>query len=322
MKVSVVVPIYKVERFVERCLRSLMEQTLQDVEFILVDDASPDRSMAVVERVLKGYPDRSGQVKVLRHEVNRGVSFARRTGLLQAEGDFIYHCDSDDFLELDALEKMFNAALIHRADIVYTDWYLTFRKKERLMKQPACDSPEQALKCLLHGSMKYNVWNKLVKKSLYSDYKISFPEGHSVGEDMTMIRLFLFAKSVIYLPVATYHYNQQNVNAYSVQKPSERVYSDIYYNALLVIGSLNQIVSEYDINCFKLNVKFPFLISPDIDSYEKWQQWFPEANAAISTHDVSWRMRMLERFAARRWYFLLKCYYYYVHRVMYGLIYS
>ncbi len=124
--ISVIIPVYRVEAYIERCVRSLMEQTLDEVEYIFVDDCSPDKSVSVLERVLKDYPLRQGQTHILRHATNRGLPAARNTGLDAAIGDYIFHCDSDDYLETDALQAMYDTAQKANAEIVYSDWYLTY----------------------------------------------------------------------------------------------------------------------------------------------------------------------------------------------------
>ena len=306
MIISVIIPIFRVEAFIERCARSLMEQTMKDVEFIFVDDCSPDGSMAVLERVLNDYPERRQQVKILRHEQNKGLPAARNTGLAAATGDYIFHCDSDDYMERDALKAMYEAAVKAETDIVYTDWYLTYPEKERLMRCPSYDTPEKALQGLLHGTMKYNVWNKLAKRELYDG--IHFPEGHGMGEDMTMILLFARAKKIACLPKGTYHYMRQNENAFTAVRrtTAEGYFDDLLYNAQRIIKALQGNVSEEDLACFKLNVKFPFLISNQKADYERWKLWFPEANKYISSHQVSRRVRFLEKCANRGCYLPLK----------------
>ena len=299
---SVIIPIFRVEAYIERCTRSLMEQTLDDIEFIFVDDCSPDGSMEVLERVLNDYPKRQGQVHILHHTENRGLPAARNTGLAAATGDYIFHCDSDDYLEREALKDMYEAAVKGDADIVYTDWYLNYPDKERLMCCPDYKTPEEALRGLLHGTMKYNVWNKLAKRELYNE---NFPAGHGMGEDMTMILLFAKARRVAYLPKGTYHYVRQNENAFTAAR-SEASYDDLRFNAERVIQALDGRVPNEDLACFKLNVKFPFLISNRREDYERWQTWFPEANNMIPNHKVSTRARMLERCAAHRLYAPLK----------------
>ena len=318
MKVSVIIPIYKVEAYIERCVRSLMAQELDDVEYIFVDDCSPDDSVKVLQHVLAEYPSRQ-HVRILHHSQNRGLPAARNTGLDAATGDYVFHCDSDDYLEPDALQAMYEAAQKANADIVYCDWILTFPQKERYMRCPTYETPKDALRGLLHGTMKYNVWNKLVRRRLYTENHITFPKGHGMGEDMTMILLFARAKRIVHLPKGTYHYVRQNENAFTAAR-SESSYADLLFNASRVIEGLQGKVSEEDLACFKLNVKFPFLISNQREDYERWQQWFPEANAYIAKHGVSSRALLLQQAAARQHYWLLRFYYLLIHKAVYGII--
>lgn len=133
-KVSVIIPIYKVEKFIGRCVRSLMEQTFCDVEYIFVNDATPDSSMEVLASVMTCYPDKKDCIKILNHEENKGLPAARNTGLAVAVGNYIFHCDSDDFVEADMLEELYVRAQKIDADIVWCDWFLTFETNERYMK--------------------------------------------------------------------------------------------------------------------------------------------------------------------------------------------
>ena len=98
-KVSVIIPIYKVEAFIVRCVNSLMRQTLSDIEYIFVNDATPDNSMALLQLIVNSYPERKEQVRIVEHEYNQGLPAARNSGLAVATGKYIFHCDSDDYME-------------------------------------------------------------------------------------------------------------------------------------------------------------------------------------------------------------------------------
>ena len=283
-KVSIITPIFKVRNFIERCVCSLFEQTLEDVEYIFVDDASPDDSVDILSSCIERYPSRKDQVTILTHGQNKGLPAARNTGLALATGEYVYHCDSDDFVEKDMLEVMYNVAKEKDADIVYSDFYLSFEKNERYMSCPSYETASDMLKVgLLGGSMKYNVWNKLVRRSLYTDNNITFPAGHAMGEDMTVIRLAACAKSVVYVPKAFYHYVKLNSNAYSATM-SERHKVDIRFNVNQTVEFLQNKFGnalEKEIAFFKLNTKLPFLITDDATQYEVWKEWWPEANKYI-----------------------------------------
>ncbi len=317
MKVSVITPIYKVEAFIERCATTLMEQTLREVEYIFVDDATPDRSIQVLEEVVARYPERKEQVRIVHHEKNKGLPTARNTGLMLATGEYIFHCDSDDYVEPTLLEDLYNAAQAQNADIVWCDWYLTFAENERYMKQPSFDTPIDALKAMICGGMKYNVWNKLVRRSLYTDNHIEFPAGYGMGEDMTMMMLFAHAKKVAYVPQAYYHYIKTNTNAFS-QTYSDRHLMELKHNVQRIIDYMQKVYGgalEKELNFFKLDVKFPFLIA---GQYKRWEEWYPEANTYIlQNKTVSARTRYIQWLASNKQYWIVGMYSWILNNIVY-----
>ena len=325
MKVSVIVPIYKVEKFIGRCVVSLMEQTLTEIEYIFVNDKSPDQSMVVLEKTIARYPNRMGCIKILHHQENQGLPAARNTGLAVATGEYIFHCDSDDFVEHDMLEKMYTAAKAKNADFVWSDWFLSYENAERYMKQPEFHTPLDTLKGLLADAMKYNVWNKMVRRTLYEDYHIQFPAGHSMGEDMTMIRLASCSRRVAYVDQAFYHYVKTNAEAMT-QSFNERHLADIRYNVDLTLDFLKERHVkniEQEIAFFKLNVKLPFLITLDWKSYKRWNEWYPESNKYIMQNkQLALRTRILQKMAAMKCYVGVWLYFLVVYRFLYTCLYK
>lgn len=323
MSISVIIPVYNVERFIGRCAESLFGQTLQEAEFIFVDDASPDNSMDVLREVMERYPDRMPQVKILIHEHNKGLPAARNTGLGAAIGDYIFHCDSDDFMEPDMLATLYEKAETQNADIVWCDWYLTFQKDERYMRQPCYGTPEAALRGMLYGKMKYNVWNKLAKRSLYTANKITFPDGHDMGEDMTMIRLMACAKKVAYIPKAFYHYVKTNAGAFT-SRFSDKQMADAIHNTSETCGFIRKRFSdglEEELACFQLNVKYPLLIGADKRSYDLWRSYFREADAYIGSKRMGLRCRLLQQAALHHFDVFLKLHYWLIYKMIYGILY-
>ena len=324
-KVSIIIPIFKVRNFIERCVCSLFEQTLKDVEYIFVDDASPDDSIDILKSCIDRYPERKDQVIILTHEHNQGLPAARNTGLAVATGEYVFHCDSDDFVEKDMLEEMYKAAKEKDADMVYCDFYLSFEKNERYMSNPVYETADSMLRQgLLGGNMKYNVWNKLVRRSLYTDNDILFPAAHAMGEDMTMIRLAACAKSVAYAPKAFYHYVKLNANAYSATM-SERHKIDIRFNVDQTVDFLEKKFGDAldkEIAFFKLNTKLPFIITDDTSQYEVWKEWWPEANKYICENkQQAFRTRLVQWFAAKGQFWAVKLYFKVVYKLVYGVIY-
>lgn len=324
-KVSVIIPIYRVEKFIERCVRSLLEQTLQEVEFIFVDDATPDKSIEILHTVCSKYPQRSQQIKIVTHQTNKGLPAARNTGLSVASGEYIFHCDSDDYMERNMLEELYGAAVENLADIVWCDWFLTFEQNERYMRQPSFTTPIEALRAMLDGRMKYNVWNKLVKRRLYIEHEIVFPTGHGMGEDMTMMMLFAYAEKVCYLPNAFYHYVKLNTGAFS-QTYSKQHLIDLRYNTQRIIDFMQKTFGDelnQDLAFFKLDVKFPFLITNRRDRYNLWKELYPEANAYIlQNKSVSARRRYLQWLAWKNQYWAVCLYYWVINKFVYGILYK
>jgi len=323
--VSVIVPIYNVEKYIERCVRSLFEQTQDNMEYIFVDDCSPDQSLTILNKLIQEYTYKNLSVKVISHELNKGLPGARNSGLAAATGEYVFHCDSDDWVEKDAMEKMVHAAKTCQADIVWCDWFLSFRNNERYMQQKGKETPVDCIKAMLSGRMKYNVWNKLVKRSLYVDNQISFPDGFGMGEDMTMIQLFSFAGKVCYIPVALYHYVQLNTGSFT-KTASEAHLIQVLHNANRTIGFIQHRYGaglDKELHFFKLNIKLPFLITNDKNSYLRWLEWYPESNSYINRNKMfSRRIRLIQQAAVKKQFWIIRLYYYLVVKVVYGIIFK
>lgn len=326
IKVSVIIPVYKVESFIERCALSLFNQTMGDIEYIFIDDASPDNSIEIVNHCLESFPLRKKDTIIIQNFVNKGISTVRNIGLDKASGEYIFFCDSDDWVEQDMLEKMYNMAIDKKADIVYCDFFLSFNQKERYMPNPTYQRAEEMLKQgFLCGLMKYNLWNKLIKKELFDYETMRFPVEHSVGEDMLVIRLTSNAKKVNHLPEALYHYVKLNGNAYS-NSYSQKNLEDIRFNADITIDYLKKRYGkdiEQELALFKLSTKLPFLITDDKNIYKIWREWYPEANKyAFSNKNLPMRTRLLQEMAAKNKWWYVKLYYKFVYKFVYGFIYK
>lgn len=207
IKVSVIIPVYKAEPYIEKCVRTLFGQTLDDLEFIFVDDCSPDRSIEVMERVLSEFPDRREQVKVIRHEVNQGVSSARQHGVDAATGEYIIHCDPDDWVELNMYELLYVEAKVKDADIVGCDFVEEHSNKQIIKKQNLNQSRDTIVSEILRGNIHSSLCSRLISRKLIERINIKFMEGITVMEDMLyVIPLHLATNSVSYISQPLYHY--------------------------------------------------------------------------------------------------------------------
>lgn len=320
VKVSVIIPIYGVENFIARCAESLLNQTLQEVEYIFVNDATLDKSMDILHSVFVKYSYREHNIKIINHESNQGLPAARNTGLQVASGEYIFHCDSDDYLEHNALESLYNVAVMKDLDIVWSDYVEDLEDRQCNKIQPSYNTPLDAIRGMLRGKMVYNVWNKLVRRRLYIDNNIVFPVRHTMGEDLTMVMLFACAMKVGYIHKSTYHYVKTNMGSvtrtYSKEKQDDLCYNVQRLECFLIHKFGNRFNS--DIAWLKLNQKWFFLISDGrYSTYKKWNDCFQEANDYINWQPVTLRIRFVEWCASKRYYWIVWLHYWLVIRLFY-----
>ena len=209
-KVSVIIPVYGVEKYIERCARSLFEQTLDDIEYIFVDDCSPDKSIAILENIIKEYQPRLKKehknVRIERLSKNCGLPNVRRYGINLATGDYIAHCDSDDWVDVHMYEEMYNKAIEEDADVVVCDFCSTDCENEQYSKGLISKERENVIVDVLLWRIAGCLWNKLVRRKEYTDHDLNYPT-HNMGEDAALIVQILWnAKRISYLPKPLYYY--------------------------------------------------------------------------------------------------------------------
>lgn len=327
MTVSVIIPVYNASATLGACLDSLNRQTIQRFELLFIDDSSTDRSLDILMSYAEQYSTGDFVVKVLRHERNRGVAAARNTGLEYATGEYVYYVDADDFIEPDTLECLLKEAQEKELDIVGHEWFLTFKSDERYMKQPLFVTPDEALRQMMCGVMRWNLWLFLVRRSLYVENNIRFIEGMNMGEDMmVMMKLFACAKRVTIINRAFYHYGQSNsgslTKTYSAEHIRQVTNNVQEAEQFISASSYAGLLSEF-IPLLKLNIKLPLLITDDESRYRQWTEWFPEANGYVMKNKrLPLRTRLLQLAAVKRYDFLLKLYYRFVFKLVYGVIYK
>ena len=118
INVTILIPVYGVEKYIERCARSLFEQTYRDIEYLFIDDCTPDKSIDILKNVMAHYPERASHVTIIRHDVNRGLAAARNSAVANCKTEWVLHVDSDDWLERNAVELLVNKQEETGADIV------------------------------------------------------------------------------------------------------------------------------------------------------------------------------------------------------------
>lgn len=216
--VTILVPVYGVEKYIERCARSLFEQTYKNIEYIFVDDCSPDQSIAILERIMEDYPDRKPYVRIIHHDKNRGLAAARNTSVENSSGDFILHVDSDDYMTPDAVEKLINRQLETRADIVTGQALRMSERETIILERPQYFNDEDFVVDMIRPSIHHTIWGRLIKKSLYTDNNIRAKEGVNIGEDLqVMTQLSYYSKKNESVWDIIYFYDCTNENSYMNQ---------------------------------------------------------------------------------------------------------
>ena len=205
-KVSVIVPVYNVEPYIEHCLETLVNQTLTEIEIIVVNDGSTDNSQVSVDRYAKKYPDRVFPY----HKENGGLSDARNFGMQRARGDYIGFVDSDDYVEETMFEKLYEKAAQEDADIVVCGYYAIDEaagKTKTLQtgnlsyfNKSLFDNPK-----LLYVNAPY-AWNKLFRRSMLEENALQFPKGLIFEDIATSYPAFLCAAKISKVDEPLYHY--------------------------------------------------------------------------------------------------------------------
>ena len=186
MKVSILVPIYNVEKFFSRCLESLFNQTYQNIEYVFVNDCTPDNSMVVLHNFMEKYPSRAKLVRIIENTNNCGIAIVRNTLIKNATGDYVLFVDSDDWIEEDMVEKLVDKAIQTDADVVGCDYYEDYPNKAVLCKQHYPTDRIEAMKAMtllkIKGVFVYGVGKSLTEALLVGTavYRIKgIGEGHN-----------------------------------------------------------------------------------------------------------------------------------------------
>lgn len=240
--VSILVPVYGVEKYIERCAISLFEQTYENLEYVFVDDCSPDKSIQVLEDVLVKYPQRINQVKIIHHSHNRGISAVRNSLVEHASGNFVFFVDSDDWVEINSVELLVKRQQEANADIVTARAY--FHLPDCTVEYPDGGwqaDKETALKQLLRQGLSHSLWRRLIRTSLFRENGIMLREGVNMDEDLYMtVFLFYYASKVDGLDAFIYHYNRENGDSYMTK------YLDYYYLQDQRLESINGIIHFFE----------------------------------------------------------------------------
>lgn len=264
--ISVIVPIYNVEKYLRHCLYTVINQSYKNLEIILVDDGSPDNCGDICEE----YALKDSRIKVV-HKINGGLGYARNTGLTYATGEYIYFLDSDDWIDLKFFERMLGVIEFYGADMVICGFKIVTEKKIETHSM-VCETiiidndmvmdnillPMIGRKSIELDDYTINmcVWTNLYKKSIIDENKILFfSEREYLSEDICFNLKYLYhAKKVVMIPDCLYNYRRNSVSLTNSYKPNEYFMIIRLYNEILQLINLMGLESkiEYRLHRFFL----------------------------------------------------------------------
>lgn len=229
-EISIIVPNYNTEKYLPRCLESLIHQTFKDIEIILIDDGSKDKSVDIIKK----YAEKDSRIRLIKQQ-NAGPAKARNQGLECAAGKYLMFCDSDDWYETNMCQIMYDTIQKQKVDVVcchnFFDWEENLsgnEKEKRLIKKYYNLNRYGKYPLNEKNILSTNVvlWNKIWRRDLIEQYCIRFPEGHEHDDDAFWYMYAFVANSIFYLKKTLYHYFLRAGSIMSTQvnkKPKNRM---------------------------------------------------------------------------------------------------
>ncbi|MDY3848311.1 MAG: glycosyltransferase [Prevotella sp.] len=282
MRVSILVPIYNVERFFARCIESIFSQTYQDIEYVFVNDHTPDGSMSVLGRICEKYPVRANNVKIIENANNQGIAKVRNTLLENAGGDYVLFVDSDDWIEPDMVELMANEAMSRNADVVGCDYYEDYESRSVVVRQEYPSGHDEAMKAMTLLKIKGVLWKLLIRRDILMQNDLRFiPTIHFAEDYIFCCKLFYYSHVFASVNKPLYHYIQYNPNNYSSTAIDKRVESfarairevERFYRQEGVYEKL-----EKELTVRKFLIKSQYVLDNGHVNIRKWSRLFPESN--------------------------------------------
>ena len=313
-KVSFLVPVYNVARYIGQCAKSIFEQTLDDIEIIFVDDCTPDNSVAIVEKLLEQYPNRQSQVRWVHHDHNMGIGQARRSGVEASSGEYVLVVDSDDYVDVTIAEKLYNKAIATNADVVQYDFY---KVESGLLKFVATANREKEVTSdLLRNAMVNRIsppdlWARLIRRQLFFSPEFRWAP-KSLAEDVVMTsELMLLADNIVYLPEPLYYYriNPSSITNVQTEQAKVKRYQQYIVNSQVYLDAVekNNKNGQYNEGIIKtkMAVRNQIISLTNQRKYRKmWHDTFPELNQMM-IHGVTHceGFEVPASFRNRLWYY-------------------
>lgn len=306
--ISILIPLFNVESYIDKCLHSIIENTIYSkCEIIMIDDCSTDNTYNTVMSLINDkYASYSSNITILKNEKNCGVAFTRNKLLNMATGEYVAFIDSDDWIQKDYLEKLYNEAKSTNADVVGCWRFDEYSNKIIKQNDLFCCFPKENLKYLLKGGLFSTLHCRLIKTSLITENNISFVNNKNMGEDfLFMIKVFFFSKHNSLVKENLYHYYRSNNNSLC-SSSNIKNWDDRNFNIREAeLFLTNNKYSELEMmNYTKARVMLLAMISNDKYIRHTYSNCFPEALNYIYKVDSSNMLRLYVYFYSRKLFFL------------------
>lgn len=275
--ISLCVPIYGVENYIKRCAESLLVQEYNNIEYIFVNDCTRDRSIEILIDTIANFPNKKDKIKIINHEVNKGLAAARNTAVRNAKGDYIWHIDSDDYISKDAVNRIILFLKNKSFDLITIQAHAFYPNYEEDIKEPIFKNKIEMTIKIIDGTAHSYIWNRIIKRSLYIDNNIKCKEGLNMGEDRHVVPLLAYySNSVGTIDEIIYFYEARNIAAYtksfSVEKEIQKEKSEE-----ILINFFSDKGFEYvsALNDFKIRNTFSKMIqSAKLSNYSQYKELY------------------------------------------------
>lgn len=245
--VSIIIPIYNVQQYIERCAKSLFNQSYPNCEFIFINDCTPDNSIEILIQTIQNFPTIKDKIQIINKNQNEGLPQARKTGLDIAQGEYIIHVDSDDWVEKDYVELLVQTAINNNADLVWAGYMKDFPNDMQYQpNKPSNLNNRTIIYEILNSQIHSGVWCKLFKKELYLKNNIIFTNRNYIEDMVQTIQCVKYAKQIAYLPNCKYHYCYNSQSITFSKGNIKRKFEEYLYNINIISSTLQDNLIYYD----------------------------------------------------------------------------
>ena len=307
-KVSVLVPFYNVEKYVGRCVESLFSQTYSNIEYVFVNDCTPDNSMDIINEYIDKFNVRNKCV-IINHEVNKGISASRNDCLDNATGDYILFIDSDDYIDKDMVELLVKAAIENNADISGCGYIEEYKDHSVEMPQRYTNNHVEMMRAITLLTIKGVMWKLLIRRSIVEENQVRFiPDNTMVDDYLFCCQVFFYAKRFASVDKCMYHYIQYNPNNYSKTREfniTSQAKAIIKTEEFYKENGVYELVKD-ELLQRKFISKLPLLLNKNCYNVKLWRELFPESNNIWKKMKFSFKQKILFRLASSPLSVLLK----------------